>query len=138
MVAAALCAVAARWSGPLLLHTAVSLGPARLSSWLGLVPRTWVVIPALFVLTLLLRGQRARWDRLRASGQPASLARIFVLPVLPMVALLAGVTWLVQAQDLLRQIIVVQPLTGPVVAHRNGHVGYSTVHGVLVPQGADV
>src|SRR5262249_6202438 len=71
-------------SGPLIVHTADSLGRSgALNTWLGLVPRTWVVIPALFVLTLLLRGQRARWDRQRASGQPASLARIFILPVLP-------------------------------------------------------
>jgi hypothetical protein len=120
-------------SGPLYVYTAASLGSTRaLNSWLGLVPRTWVVIPALFVLTLLLRGQRARWDRLRTSGEPVSLARIFVLPVLPMVALLAGVTWLVQAQDLLRQIIQRSFPTGPVVAYRNAHVAYT------IPHGADV
>jgi ABC-type sugar transport system permease subunit len=105
-------------SGPLIVYTVFGVGRSgALDSWLGLVPRTWVVIPALFVLTLLLRGQRAWWDRLRASGQPASLVSIFVLPVLPMVALLAGVTWLVQAQDLLRQRIHRLFPTGPVVTH---------------------
>jgi hypothetical protein len=109
-------------SGPLHTYTFDSLARAgAMDSWLGLVPRTWVVIPALFVLTLLLRGQRARWDRLRASGQPASLAGNFVLPVLPMVALLAGVTWLVQAQDVLRQIHQESVLTGPVLAWHGAH-----------------
>jgi ABC-type sugar transport system permease subunit len=91
-----------------------SVRSGQVDSWLALVPRTWVVIPALLVLTMLLRGQRARWDRLRAASQPASIRSTFVWPVLPMVALLAGVNWLVQSQDLLRQLVASPTVTtGP-------------------------
>jgi hypothetical protein len=47
-----------------------------------------------------------------------------VLPAMPMVVLLGGVTWLTQAQDLLRHLVVaVQPewMTGPAAAMMQLH-----------------
>ena len=78
-----------------------------------LIPPSLVTIPALFVLTLLLHGQQRR--RIAAGlGATAGLAKTLVLPVLPMVALVGGVTWLVQAQDLFWSYSQVQdPKDGP-------------------------
>lgn len=74
----------------------------RLNSSLGLVPPTWLAIPALFGLTLLLRGQA-----LRAEAAERSPARQ-LLPALPMVALAFLATWVVHAQALLWPLLTVQ------------------------------
>jgi hypothetical protein len=63
-------------------------------------PPSWVSVPALFVFTLLLRGQAGEWRRSRAAGRPGAFPHA-MWPVLPMVVLAAGVVWLMQAQDLL-------------------------------------
>jgi ABC-type sugar transport system permease subunit len=88
--------------GPLALPAfAVGRTADRLESWLGLLPPTWLVIPALFVFTLLLRGEvpppagdgpdvRQPWGPARFGG--------YLRAVAPMVALVTGVSWLVQAQ----------------------------------------
>jgi hypothetical protein len=94
-------------SGPQLPFLVYAFGEVGVvNSALTLIPHTWVIVPALFVLTLLFRGQRARWDEVRAAGGRPSIGRMLVLPALPMVVLLGGVAWLLQAQDLLRQLLV--------------------------------
>lgn len=82
-------------------------GAGRLDSFLALVPPTWVVVPALFVLTLLFRGQEARGGAVVAQGRLVRTARL-LLPVLPMVGLAFLVTWVVRAQDLLWPLLVAQ------------------------------
>jgi hypothetical protein len=62
-------------------------------------PPSWLGIPALFLFTLLFRGQAGHWGRSRATGQPYAFIRT-MWPVLPMAVLATGVAWLIQAQDL--------------------------------------
>lgn len=95
---------------PFGLFLFVGLGPLALSYLAGqsdnrtdptfadLVPPWWVAVPALFVLTLLLRGQALRRDALRQLGRPAPTARL-LLPVLPMLGIVFLATWIAQAQD---------------------------------------
>jgi len=91
--------------GPLVAPAWVGTDHDHPNAFLSLVPASWVSIPALFIATLLFRGQAAR---LRASGAGGAGAavRAFVLPVLPMVALLFGAVWLWQSQDLMWQEIM--------------------------------
>jgi hypothetical protein len=58
----------------------------RLNTFLGLIPPVWVVVPALF----LFRGLADR-----SGGRLGDTLR----PALPMLGLVIGATWLVQAQD---------------------------------------
>jgi ABC-type sugar transport system permease subunit len=83
-------------SGPLLWGRYIDGGDARFGTPLGLIQPVWVAVPALFVTTLLLRGQVSRWRE--RPGQ--DVVRSLLLPVAPMVVLLVGVTWLLQTQDL--------------------------------------
>src|SRR5262249_49329729 len=70
----------------------------------ALVPPSLLAIPALFVVALLLRGQTLRAEALRQQGRRVPALRL-MLPTLPMILLLFLVTWVVQAQDLLWQLI---------------------------------
>lgn len=92
----------------------------RLNSFLALVPPVWLVIPALFVFTLLAAGQSRLRKRMLADGVPPSQAtRRVLLPALPMVVLVGAATWLWQSQDLLWQLVIATSkewLTGPVQA----------------------
>jgi hypothetical protein len=65
----------------------------QLNSFVGLIPPTWLSIPALVAFTLLFRGQHARW---RAGG---GFGRTLVLPALPMLLVAGLLTWLSSAQD---------------------------------------
>lgn len=67
-------------------------------SFLSLVPPWWVAVPALFGLSLLLRGQALRGEALRQEGRPGSTVGL-LLPVLPMLAVVFLITWVAQAQD---------------------------------------
>ncbi|HEY8473241.1 MAG TPA: sugar ABC transporter permease [Natronosporangium sp.] len=96
-----------RWSEVLLLPFApwlfVGIGPLvavkyedavrvlGMDNFLSSIPPTWLVIPALFLFTMLGRGLA------RSSRGYGSVA----LRSLPFVALVAAATWLVQAQSLL-------------------------------------
>ncbi|GAA3743562.1 hypothetical protein GCM10022225_28930 [Plantactinospora mayteni] len=98
-----------RWSELLLLPFApwlfVGLGPLavaglkrvvendQVNTFLGLIPPVWLSVPALFVFTLLFRGQQPKW---RAGGD---VARTLLLPALPMLAAALLVTWLFSAQQ---------------------------------------
>ncbi len=74
---------------------AAGRSPAQLDSYLGLIPSSRLVIPALFVFTLLFAGQAQRWRERSGAGWFAAL----VVPALPMVAIAGLVTWVVQAQN---------------------------------------
>ncbi|MBF5029225.1 sugar ABC transporter permease [Micromonospora sp. ANENR4] len=65
----------------------------QLGLFLGLVPPTWLSVPALFAFTLLFRGQHERW---RSGG---GIGRTLLLPALPMLAVTALPTWLAHAQS---------------------------------------
>jgi hypothetical protein len=110
-----------RWSELLLLPFApwlfVGIGPLvvakydaavngvfgdRAGTFLGLVPPIWLVVPALFLFTLLFRGLA---DRPRQPGEPAGYGRM-VVTGLPMLALAGGATWLVQSQSLLWGLVI--------------------------------
>lgn len=113
---------------PFGLFLFVGLGPVSVShferarrwelldSFLGLVPPTFVVVPALFVLTLLFAGQAARGEAVLARGRPVRSATL-LLPVLPMVGVAFLATWLFRAQDLLWP-----QLATPDPQHRSGPV----------------
>ena len=77
-----------------------------------------MAIPALFVATLLFRGQEARR---RAEG--GGVARYLVLPVLPMLPLLFGAVWLWQAQDMLWQLAASNPERPTAPAFFPGYAG---------------
>jgi ABC-type sugar transport system permease subunit len=104
--------------GPLLLHGYASARSAgRLDSFTALLPPAWIAVPALFVLTLLLRGQAERVDVLRSQGRQPAVAR-HLLWTLPMLAVVFLATWVAHAQDLLWSLIATSGdnhLTGPVV-----------------------
>jgi ABC-type sugar transport system permease subunit len=103
-----------RWSELLLLPFApwlfIAIGPLaqvkfdsaasgtfdRLDTFLGWIPPIWLVVPALFLFTLMFRG-------LVRSGGGYGPA---VLRALPMVALVGAATWLVQSQSLLWGLLV--------------------------------
>ena len=110
-------------SGPLALRAYAAGATAdRLDSVLGLVPPTRLVIPALFVFTLLFRGQSFRAGRERQLGRGAAgWWRGYLVPALPMFLIVTVATWVVQAQD----------LTWPALS---GSGRYSTGPVVLVTQ----
>ncbi|GIJ54673.1 hypothetical protein [Virgisporangium aurantiacum] len=111
---------------PFGLFLFVGLGPVSVShferarrwevldSFLGLVPPTFVVVPVLFLLTLLFAGQAARGEAVLGRGRPVRSATL-LLPVLPMVGVAFLATWLFRAQDLLWPM-----LAGPDPQHRTG------------------
>jgi hypothetical protein len=115
-------------SGVLVLRSfAAAQGSKQLNTFVGLVPSALLIVPALFVFTLLMRGQRERWDA-APSRDGGLFAKTFVLPVLPMVALLAGVTWVVEAQDLLWQATMANTpryVTGPVAGLLGAQSGFA-------------
>jgi MFS family permease len=117
-----------RWSEVLLLPFApwlfVGLGPlslagidrvraaGQLNTFAGLIPPTWLAIPALVIFAALFRGLAANTPR----AGPG-----LVRPALPMVVLLFGATLLVRAQDLSWSYVVAadaEHLTGPLLAVR--------------------
>lgn len=63
---------------------------------LAYAPPSWLSIPALFVFTLLFRGQALAWRRLRDAGRPYPFLRA-MWPALPMLPFATGVAWLLQA-----------------------------------------
>jgi ABC-type sugar transport system permease subunit len=98
-----------RWSELLLVPFApwlfVGVGPLavagfkraseadQINTFLGLIPPVWLSVPALFVFTLLFRGQCPKW---RGGGD---IGRTLLLPALPMLAAAFLLTWLVNAQQ---------------------------------------
>jgi hypothetical protein len=73
----------------------------KLESWFALIPPTWLVVPALFLFTVLFRGQEGRRRAMVAAGMSPRTALVrAMLPALPMIGLAFAATWLVQAQDL--------------------------------------
>ncbi len=117
-----------RWSELLLLPFApwlfVGLGPlslagfdrvraaGQLNTFAGLIPPTWLAIPALLIFTVLFRGLAAN---------ALVIDRALVRSALPMVALVFGATVLVYAQDLSWSYVVAadaEHLTGPLLAVR--------------------
>ncbi|MEE6258270.1 sugar ABC transporter permease [Plantactinospora sonchi] len=80
--------------GPLSVGTATRAADAdQVNTFLGLIPPVWLSVPALFVFTLLFRGQHARW---RAGG---GFFRALLLPALPMLPVALLLTWLFNAQQ---------------------------------------
>jgi len=105
--------------GPLALRAYAAGATAdRLDSLIGLVPPTRLEVPALFLFTLLFRGQamRAEQQRQRGAG-PAGWWRGLLRPALPMIGLVALASWVVRAQDLLWPVLSGSGphATGPVV-----------------------
>jgi ABC-type sugar transport system permease subunit len=119
-----------RWSEVLLLPFApwlfVGIGPlflvkfdsarngGRLDSFLGAIPPIWLVVPALFLFTVLFRGLEHRRRARAAGGADPGVASVLV-PALPMLALVGAATWLVQSQSLLWGLMTsLQERTAPV------------------------
>jgi ABC-type sugar transport system permease subunit len=116
-----------RWSEALLLPFApwlfVAIDPLvlahfrdaaeddELNTFVGLIPPSWLSVPALVIFTLLAAGLRRRWD------EPEARRGAVVLAAVPMVALVGMATWLVRAQDLTWPLTVAndpETFTGPV------------------------
>jgi hypothetical protein len=126
-----------RWSELLLLPFApwlfVGLGPValagydharaadQLNSFAGLIPPSWLAIPALVIFTLVFRGQRARWPDgpEQVPESTGSFVRAMLRPTWAMIALVGGGTLLMRAQDLSWSPLVAadaEHLTGPLLA----------------------
>jgi ABC-type sugar transport system permease subunit len=86
--------------GPLFLvkYDSAAFGTwERLDTFFGRIPPIWLAVPALFLFTLLFRGLASR---------PGASLGSALLRSLPMVALVAAGTWLVQSQSLLWGLVV--------------------------------
>jgi hypothetical protein len=98
----------------------------QLNTFIGLVPPTWLAIPALMIFTVLFRGLAAEslvLDRAQGSwvsgGWRAGLG--LMRPAVPMVVLVGGATMLAHAQNLSWSYVVAadaEHLTGPLLAVR--------------------
>ena len=79
-----------------------------LGTFVALVPPISLSVPMLFILTLFFKGQEAQWHAARAQGQSAAGAFFtrLIVPSLPLAALLACVTLMVNVQDLWWPLIV--------------------------------
>ena len=77
----------------------------RFQTIFGLIPPSRLTIPALFVFTLLARGQAIKSQIARRDGVSRSWFQTHVLPTLPMAGVLILVTWVAQAQDLLWPVL---------------------------------
>lgn len=87
--------------GPLLIaHFEQVRAADEVNTFSGLIQPSWLVIPALFVFTVLFRGLENR----RRRG-PANTISAVLLPALPMVAIATGVVWVIRAQSLLWQYV---------------------------------
>jgi ABC-type sugar transport system permease subunit len=97
----------------------VGIGPLAVAKWntaqqtelvntfVGLIPPVAIAIPALFVFTLLFKGQARRQQELVAGGVPVRESYMrTLLPTLPMIVLVGGFSWLFQAQDLTWPLLV--------------------------------
>jgi ABC-type sugar transport system permease subunit len=71
----------------------------QLDTFLGLIPPTWLSIPALVVFTLLFRGLSGQWRV--AGGGYDRLGRMVALPALPMLGGAVLLAWLAGTQQLL-------------------------------------
>jgi ABC-type sugar transport system permease subunit len=69
----------------------------QLDTFLGLIPPTWLSIPALVVFTLLFRGLSGQWRS--AGGGYDQLLRTVALPALPMLGGAMLLSWLAGAQQ---------------------------------------
>jgi ABC-type sugar transport system permease subunit len=82
----------------------------RINTVIGLIPPSWLTVPALFVFAMLFRGLARGMSHPTAAGAvagtPAIRLRPVLVPALPMLALVGGATWLVQAQSLLWPLLV--------------------------------
>jgi ABC-type sugar transport system permease subunit len=106
-------------TGPLMVRGYLRMRDAgAVDSMLALMSPVLLSVPVLFLFALLGRGQAMRAEEIRESGAPVPWARTYLLPALPMLAVAFVVTWLVQSQDVLWQLIVGldDTMTGPVLA----------------------
>jgi hypothetical protein len=99
----------------------------QLNTFAGLIPPTWLAVPALVIFTVLFRGTSVLVDGALVADWAA---------VAPMVLLVGGATALVRAQDLSWSYVVAadaEHLTGPLLAVRQlaelpaGHVALGLV-----------
>jgi len=94
-------------SGPLAIAGHESLVEAEaMTTFTGLVPRAWIAVPALFVFTALFWGLEDRRRSMTAQGAPASKSNgSFAAAAWPLVALVGMVLWLVNANDMVWQMV---------------------------------
>ncbi|MFS8478172.1 MAG: hypothetical protein FWJ93_04230 [Micromonosporaceae bacterium] len=101
--------------------------PTLLTILAAAVPASWISIPALFLFTMLFRAQADRWMRSRSARQPNAFLRA-MWPALPMAVSAVGVTWLMQAQDLL--VSTMADAGNGVVAHAQLLMARKAAHGL--------
>jgi ABC-type glycerol-3-phosphate transport system permease component len=91
----------------------------QLNTFIGMIPPVGIAIPALFVFTLLFKGQARRREEMLASGMSSGDAGVRAyLPALPMLVLVGGFSWLVQSLDIFWPLLVASDpdhFTGPMV-----------------------
>lgn len=78
----------------------------KIDTFSGLIPPSWVVVPALFVFTVLFRGLEGR--RRRDPAGPGSVVTGLLAPALPMVLIGIVCVWVVNAQSLMWPYLVDQ------------------------------
>lgn len=101
--------------GPVALANSVAADSGRgRDSFVEFIPPMWLVVPALFLFALLFRGLTSQ------HGSPAACPPVrLIRSGLPMLAVVGGATWLVQAQDFTWAFFVAKDAenaTGPVFA----------------------
>jgi ABC-type sugar transport system permease subunit/ABC-type maltose transport system permease subunit len=81
----------------------------RLDTFSALSPPIILSVPMLFILTLFFKGQEPKWRAVQAEGRSAVSAFFtrVILPSLPLVALLACASLLVDMQDMLWPLLAV-------------------------------
>ncbi|MFC6018911.1 sugar ABC transporter permease [Plantactinospora solaniradicis] len=133
-----------RWSELLLVPFApwlfVGVGPLavvgfkraaegdQVNTFLGLIPPIWLSVPALFVFTLLFRGQHPKWR----SG--SDIGRALLLPALPMLAAAFLLTWLFNAQQPFWSRLIasdVDNMPAPVIAEMSMAQRFDVDGGIL-------
>lgn len=98
----------------------------QVDTFFGLIPPTWLSIPALVMFTLLLRGLSGQWRA--AGGGYRRLGRMVALPALPMLGGAVLIAWLIGAQQFLWPWLMVNRFPGVSPA---GVVAYNDTYGML-------
>jgi hypothetical protein len=141
-----------RWSELLLLPFApwlfIHIGPLMLAKeeaartalegepggFLLLIPRVWLVVPALVLFTLLFRGLR---ETLSATAPDRPPYWEMITRALPMLLLVGGATWLLQTQSLLWQNLTARGEHSSVLIYLitqvSVHFDTGQGHGLILP-----
>lgn len=91
--------------GPLLVANYLrTRDQEQINTFLGLVPPSWVCVPALLIFTLFFSGQYHRSEAM-VQERPRML-RTWIVPALPLVGIVALLGWFISSQQVLWPLLV--------------------------------